>query len=290
MTLNDLLEGKGVDPAQVVVMRHRPREPQLNRVMPWLAAEHPDLFNAYQQTQGETVEKVLQKVTFVASFLGRSPGKAVFVGLYRVNGWTPMPTLEVAKLPPVAALVAHGTTLDPKRPMYLWFDLSLDGDFYPEWKGRLVIKWPPPEWSWWRRAHKSDGMTVLAIREESAFDAALPPWDQLVLSWDELAVIPSRLKAKLSEWRGIYYIYDAASGKGYVGSAAGGDNLLGRWEGYAATGHGGNVLLRNCDQKNLQFSILQRVSPDMPPAEVVEIETTWKKRLHTRAPAGLNDN
>ncbi len=50
MTLNDLLTGRGVDPRQVVVMRHRPREPKLNRVMPWLAAEHPEVFNAYQQT------------------------------------------------------------------------------------------------------------------------------------------------------------------------------------------------------------------------------------------------
>ncbi len=227
---------------------------------------------------------------FVASFLGRSPGKAVFVGLYRVNGWTPMATAECLKHPPVADIIARGMTFIAERPTYLWFDLTADTSFYPEWKGRLVINWPPPERSWWRRAHRADGMAVLAIREESGFDAALPSWDQLVLSWDELAVLPSRLKAKLGEWRGVYYIRDAASGKGYVGSAAGGDNLLGRWQGYAATGHGGNVLLRACDPKQLLFSILQRVSPDLPPAEVVEIETTWKKRLHTRAPAGLNDN
>ncbi len=290
MTLNHLLKSKGVDPEQVIVMRHRPREPQLNRVFPWLAAERPELFNAYQQGQGEKVERVMQKVKYVASFIGRSPGKALFIGLYRVNGWIELATVDCLSKPAVAELIARGMTADTQRPTQLWFDLVLATDFYPEWKGRLVIQWPPPERSWWRRAHKSDGMAVLAIREESALDAALPPWDQLVLSWDDLAVMPSRLKAAMREWRGVYFIFDSSIRKGYVGSASGGDNLLGRWEGYAATGHGGNVLLRSCDPKQLQFSILQRVSPDLPPAEVVEIENTWKKRLHTRAPSGLNDN
>lgn len=290
MTLNDLLKAKGIDPKQVGVMRHRPREPKLNRVMPWLAAERPELFNAYQQTQGERVERALQKVKFVASFLGRSPGKAVFVGLYAVNGWTPMPTAECLKLTLVAELVDRGMTFDTGRPTYFWFDLSPVADFHPEWKGRLVIKWPPPERSWWRRAHNTNEMAVLAIREESAFDAALPPWEQIVLSWYDLAVMPSKLRAAVHEWRGDYFIYDTLKQKGYVGSASGRDNLLGRWTGYAASGHGGNALLKDCEPTNLLFSILQRVSPDLPMEDVIALETTWKKRLHTRSPAGLNDN
>lgn len=67
-------------------------------------------------------------------------------------------------------------------------------------------------------------------------------------------------------------------------------NLLGRWRNYAASGHGGNRLLRQRDPANFRFSILQRVSPDMDPADIVRLEATWKARLHTRAPAGLNDN
>jgi hypothetical protein len=53
MNLNDLLAGKGIDPQHVLVMRHRPSEPELNKVLPWLSAEKPDVFNAYQRTQGE---------------------------------------------------------------------------------------------------------------------------------------------------------------------------------------------------------------------------------------------
>jgi len=41
MNLNDLLAGKGIDPQHVLVMRHRPSEPELNKVLPWLSAEKP---------------------------------------------------------------------------------------------------------------------------------------------------------------------------------------------------------------------------------------------------------
>ena len=51
MNLNQLLNEKGINPEQVLVLRHRPSEPQLNKVLPWLAIEQPNIFNAYQQTQ-----------------------------------------------------------------------------------------------------------------------------------------------------------------------------------------------------------------------------------------------
>ncbi len=35
---------------------------------------------------------------------------------------------------------------------------------------------------------------------------------------------------------------------------------------------------------------VQRVSPDIDANDVVRLEGTWKERLHTRAPLGLNDN
>ena len=93
MNLNDLLQGKDIDPRHVLVLRHRPNEPELNKVFPWLAAEKPDAFNAYQQTQGERVERAMQAMTgtgYVASFMGREPGKALFVGLYSIGESKPL--------------------------------------------------------------------------------------------------------------------------------------------------------------------------------------------------------
>jgi hypothetical protein len=52
-----MLANGHIDPQQVIVMRHRPHEPELRKVLPWLAAEKPDVFNAFQKTQSEKAEK-----------------------------------------------------------------------------------------------------------------------------------------------------------------------------------------------------------------------------------------
>ena len=101
--------------------------------------------------------------------------------------------------------------------------------------------------------------------------------------------MPSSWQEKLSQWRGIFYIFDKSDGKAYIGSAYGKDNLSGRWINYAASGHGGNKWLRDRDPKNFVFTILQRVSPDMDQNDVIQLENSWKERLHTKK-FGLNDN
>jgi len=58
MELNELLLGKGIDPRGVIVFRHRPNEPELNKVFPLLAADRPDLFNAYQQPTARKSRKL----------------------------------------------------------------------------------------------------------------------------------------------------------------------------------------------------------------------------------------
>ena len=86
-----------------------------------------------------------------------------------------------------------------------------------------------------------------------------------------------------------YLIYDVERRAGYVGSACGQDNIIGRWRAYAETGHGGNKELRDSDPANLRFSILERTSPDLSGEDIVALEGSWKKRLHTRE-FGLNRN
>jgi hypothetical protein len=294
MNLNDLLRGKGIDPRQVIVFRHRPHEPELNRVLPWLAAQKPDVFNAYQQTQGARPEAAMKKLSgsgYVASFIGHEPGKAVFIGLYSIGAFKRLTREEYWAVPAYIEMKDHGMlgfTEADGRTHILWFDLPLT-DLYADWKGKLIIGWPPPELSWWRRAHRNE-FPVLAILEDSHLDVAMPPWDEMILTWKELRVLPTTWKSALSQWRGVYFIFDLDSSKGYVGSAYGEDNLYGRWLDYAATGHGGNLLLRKRDPQHFRFSILQRVSPDLEAADVIRLESSSKDRLHTRQPHGLNDN
>jgi hypothetical protein len=294
MNLNDLLKSKDVDPQRTLALRHRPHEPGLNKVLPWLAAEKPDVFNAYQQTQGEKLEKVMASMIdsgYVASFIGHEPGKALFIGLYLIGKTKPLTLKQYWQLPAhieMKAFGMRGFTGENARHSILWFDLVLM-ELFASWIGKLVVSWPPPERSWWRRAHRND-MRVLSILEDSALDAAMPEWDAITLSLEELAVLPTRWKSALSQWRGIYYIFDTSDGKGYVGSAYGEANLYGRWLNYAARGHGGNMLLKERNPRYFRFSILQRVSPDMNAGDLIRLEGSWKERLHTRQPFGLNDN
>jgi len=291
MNLNDLFAMECIDSEHVLVLRHRPPEPELNKVLPWLAAERPDLFNAYQQTQQPMLEGAMQKMAgtgYVASFIGHEAGKALFVGLYSISGSKPLTREEYWQVPACIELKAFGMKAWEARKAGRWFDLRLTG-FYCQWKGKLVVGWPGPEHAWWRRAHRNE-FPVLAVLEDSALDGPIPEWHAINLTWEELGVLPKRIKVKLCEWRGIYYILDTSDGKGYVGSAYGESNLLGRWQDYAAKGHGDNRLLRRRDPRNFRFTILQRPSPDMEKGDVEQLEASWKRRLHTRAPHGLNGN
>jgi hypothetical protein len=118
----------------------------------------------------------------------------------------------------------------------------------------------------------------------------MPAWNELELTWADLSVIPKSWEVALSQWRGIYFIFDSSDGKAYVGAAYGSDNLLGRWRYYSTSGHGDNRYLKHRNPQNFRFTILERVSPDMPSEDVIRLENTWKMRLHTRHPHGLNDN
>ena len=273
-------------------MRHRPYEPELRRVLPWLAVEKPKVYNAYQQFQGPRAEKAMLNADFLVSLIGHEPGKALFIGLYQIGRASPKTREQFWRIPANKQLKKFGMVgvkfgKDDAGETALHFQLKLR-DFHSDWAGKLAFKWPGLERSWYRWAHRNT-IPVHAILEESLLDEEMPDWQDIVLSWNELSVLPNKWKSALSEWRGIYYICDVSDGRGYVGSAYGNENILGRWLSYARTGHGGNKLLRKRDAEHFRFSILQRVSPDMSPDEIIALEASWKARLHTHS-LGLNRN
>lgn len=291
MLFNDLLEKVGVDPNRTLLLRHTPMESQLAKALPLIASERPTLFNMFQSFQGPSVERSMKALQggWVASFIAYGSDKAAFVGIYNIVGTEPHTREQFWAIPENQALAEHGYwgfTEGEKRPHQLRFDLR-ETEHYIDWRGRLIIGWYKR--GWYRRSH-NNAFPVLAIREESAFAPPLPSWDEVEFTWSELAILPHRWRAALEQWRGIYAIWDSTDAKTYVGSAYGASNILGRWEGYGATGHGGNKLLRDRDPANFRFTILQRLSPDTLKDEVIRIESSWKTRLHTRAPHGLNEN
>lgn len=286
MELRDLLESEGIDPDSTLVMRHRPTEPELRRALPWLAADRPQTYNAYQQFQGPTHEKQLLQAYHLASFIGHTAGKALFVGVYKNHEPQKMTAKERANLPEYKELMKLGLQNGSEPSMR--FDLRLCSAI-KEWQGKLVIEWPGLEKSWSRWAHSQSRFRVFAIHEESLLTEAMPDWRSIVLTWEELKLIPVSWQAAIREWRGVYLITDSKSGKYYVGSAYGKENILGRWLSYSKTGDGGNVKLKKLDPGNFRFSILERLSPDTTPSDAIQCERSWKQRLHT-VKLGLNSN
>lgn len=294
MNLNDLLEKNGIDPAKVLVFRHRLKEQALHNALPWLAAEKPDYYNAIQQTQGPKAEGALLRAEYVASFIGHTGGQALFVGLYKIGKHRTLTYDQYWAVPAYKEMKQlYGLLGFRPQPQdsqtVLWFDMALMEPLQ-EWSGRLVVDWPGGERSWYRWADRNEGVNVSCIHPESQLVQRMPDWTDLDLSWGQLSLLPKRWQDIMSQWRGIYYIFDTQTRKGYVGSAYGVDNILGRWRNYARSGHGGNKLLRALDPQNFRFSILQLLRQDEDIEDVVAQETRWKKRLHTHAPLGLNDN
>jgi len=214
MDFKDLLTKQGFDPDKVMVLRHSPIEPALRKVLPWFAAEKPQVFNAYQREQNPAAEKALMKAEIAASFIAQDDEKALFVGLYHRKGWRPITNKQYWAIPENAEMKPFGLGGIRDRETAQWFDLELM-DTYKEWKGRLVVKWPPGR-LWWRWA-KSNDFPIHAIHEESLLDAEMPAWERLSLTWEDLRVLPTKWKTILSQWRGIYFIFDVKLAKGYVG-------------------------------------------------------------------------
>jgi hypothetical protein len=118
----------GIDPSTVIVLRHRAHEPELNKVLPWLAEERPVLFNAYQQTQGPKLERAMTGASFVASLLGHEPGKALFVGIYAIGATRRLTFEQFWKVPAYTELKKFGMTgwaTNQGQAPCLWFDLQL---------------------------------------------------------------------------------------------------------------------------------------------------------------------
>ena len=293
LTFIDILTKNEIETETTLIMRHRPEQPALARVLPWLADEHPDAFNAYQSTQNTKEQNQLKKAGLLASFVASGVGEAVFVGMYDVAIGKLRSASAINKIPAFAKLVEFGF---PKATQSMhWFELKPNKNL-SDYKGRLTIEWSGGShggrsWSRWSNSTAGNGFPVVNILESSILSSAklMPDWSILTLSWPDLHAIPKSWSAAIRQWRGVYFILDTSDGKGYVGSAYGVDNIWGRWVNYAKTGTGGNKLLKTRDPSNLRFTILQRLSPDTSSKDVIEIENSWKVRLHTRE-FGLNVN
>lgn len=294
LDLNDIFRLNGIAPEDVNVMLHSPKG-AFGRALLGVTESGREILEAYQSTHSQSGEMSLKKGRrWVASFLkledtADGASRLVFVGLYANEGFREMTQAEFRARPEIAFLCENfGMDREqddwPADRVRTCFQLRLD-DLLGDFIGRLVIETKLTR-SYVRLAENM-WTKVAELRAEGVYDAAPPPWRELRITGPEMRVISPGWAARLREWRGIYLITDMSDGMRYVGSAYGADNLLGRWQDHVAGDKGVTKELSHRDPVNFVFSILERVSPDMPIEEITKLEQSWMYRLHTKE-FGLN--
>ncbi|GAA1346775.1 GIY-YIG nuclease family protein [Arthrobacter roseus] len=191
----------------------------------------------------------------------------------------------------------QGEALAERTETLRFYDL-LPSSCLSTFQNLLVIDWSSDTVNWAKRGELGAGFRVNEIADAQA--RAFPGFDNLILSFSELQSVME--DSRYESWRevlkvvqGIYLIADTKSGQLYVGKADGSERILGRWNAYAKTGHGGNVALRNLDdldmshRNHFQFSILRVFSTGASTVEIDGAEAHYKRALLSRQ-FGLNRN
>ena len=293
MRFNLLLRDQGIDPAEVAVVLHTPKQRELRRWIASLVVDAPELFDAYQNNHGVRVEATLKARKVLASFVDDGQGAMLFAGLFKINGWAERTAAELDALPAQQALQSRFGTRnfvesaqDEGRESWSVFDLiklpALD-----DVRGSLVIAYRPTQ-QYVRLAEKLDA-EIIEIKHKAQFAPPVPEWQDFIVDATTLRNLHITWAQELARWRGVYLITEQAEGNRYVGSAYGEENLLSRWRRHVAKDKGVTAELAKLDPATFRFSILQLLKHDASEKEVRDAEDNWKERLHTRE-WGLNRN
>lgn len=277
LTLHSMLLQFGFDENRSTkLVRHRDRRFDIEKIY------RADQFDFYQSIQSQPV---FQGCDQIVSFLGRPGTHAAFVGVYDVNHIEGPGNHAL----PDGFPFPHMNTANCYR-----YDLQMNGRF-TDLRDRLVIDWGRGTRTWVQ--HYRHGVKPVVEVLPQGYVRQFPGFMDVVLSYDELVKIinnpvPHRdWHRMLGSVAGVYLILDTKTGDQYVGSAYGARGLLGRWQTYANTVHGGNNQLQALVERprDLQFAILQTLPLTLTAREVIEYEVLHKQKLGTRA-HGLNGN
>ena len=277
-------------------MLHSPNHGNPEQVLPSLVKTRRKAMDAFQSMHSPRAEAASERgrpwlLSFgkIGQDVPSSHSRMLFVGVYRNQGYRHRPKEEILADPEVVFLFEAFGYLDELETSAdlqarVRFDLPLD-DTMTELQGRLVpsVRLTP---NYVRRAENPDAV-IRAMHETSVFDADPPDWREWVLPTAQLRAIPPGWASRLREWRGIYLITCRDDGARYVGSVYGETNLLGRWRAHVARDVGVTAKLAARDPATFAFSVLERVSPDMPVEAITKLEHGWMRRLPTRT-HGLN--
>lgn len=240
----------------------------------------------YQKFQGKPV---FHDCDYIVSFIGYKGTQAKFIGVYKVNG-----KIEINE--EFFKDIDFPNSEIIKESKFYYKLEKVPG--YDDLEDRIIIDWGKATIVWHQWMTPREIVEILP----KGYVKYFPGYLELILMYDDLVQIAKKHMANrdwhtmLSSVAGVYLILDTMTGKQYIGSAYGEAGILGRWKGYADTGHGGDAELEKLlvkegkdYAKNFQFTILQPLPRTLTAKEVIEYESRYKKKLGTRA-FGLNLN
>ncbi|HWY54262.1 MAG TPA: GIY-YIG nuclease family protein [Terriglobales bacterium] len=269
--LNTLLQDEGIDPAHVKIIRHQDTR-QAARLSPyqlWLAAD--GRLDLYQRIQRRPVFKGAR---LLASFVATPLNETLFVGMYENKG---VGKAASGLIDPISGKDVGGLN---------FYDL-VQSPRLAEYRGRLIIEWGQGYRSWVQLARKKEKRVVEMRR--TASEPPFPGFLDFCERLSALAAVPASWRAALSAVAGIYLLTNPDTGKQYVGSAQGVGGFWGRWEQYAASGHGGNRRMQDIPAADYQVSVLEVASSSSGADALAKMEGRWKQKLLSRK-FGLNAN
>lgn len=268
LTLGPILRDAGIDPAEVLVIRHAFVREHQDTGFPGI---HADSSNE------EILTYTGRQSTKPRDFPADPP--RLWIVFVREGG-------DRARL--WSVVENDGETFNDGQ--HRTFDVSA-AEHMTELRDRLVIGWRSPR-RWWIHGTTAAEYPVAEIAD--AQPVPFPGFDQLILDYSQLQAVMR--EHRYAPWRtalasvtGIYLITDTRDGRQYVGKADGAESIYQRWSAYATNGHGGNVELRAVDASSFRFSLLRVFDPSTPTQEIDEAESHYKVALDTRA-HGLNRN
>lgn len=280
LMLSDFLNKKGIDLKRIKLIRHSMNHPRFK------LAYNADCIFEYTKLQ---VPGFYKDIDLVLTFVGDLGTTAKLVGCYKPTQHSQQITKQL---------------FSEKMPKELYENTN---NFYHELKettyfsdliNRLYIDWGKGTVNWHQSA--LNDKPIVAIKSVPSLE--FKGYEQIILMYDQLKQIIENPVAyenwhdALKSVNAIYLIIDKVEGRQYVGSAYGADSLFQRWKSYVETKHGNNVkmieyLKEQPDRyREFQFSILQVVSKNTAPNDIITLENLYKDKLGTRLANGLNSN
>lgn len=229
-----------------------------------------ELLIEYQKSQDK---EVFSKIDYIISFVGQEGTKALFFGVFKINGVK-------------------------KREKDFLYNIE-EVDILTEFIGRVIIDWGSATIKW-DQYYDRNPKEVLEILPKG-YLGNFPGLTNFVLEFEELRKLITNPDANkdwknhLSSVNGIYLILDKTTGNQYIGSANGNGGIWQRWTEYIKTRTGGNkILIDLCRDdknyhKNFQFTILQTLPSNITQKEIIKIENLYKKKFGSKF-YGLNAN